>query len=251
MKLITVCVQYDDLLALTLPRNAPHFEEVVIVTSPTDRATAELVNRAVGIRTRIGGHPRLFQTDAFYRNGAEFNKGAAIEEAFDVAGRTGWFCHLDADVVLPRNFRDQVATIEPGHYYGASRRCVKDPTEWDGRDDWSSYPLPAEKDLGGFLQVFHADDPAIAARPWYPVNWRHAGNSDTWFAMKWAADRKYRLDVEVLHLGPSYTNWFGRTTARLDGTLPEGAADRRGKVKEMLRHRHRRAGFGFSKEKVE
>ena len=247
MKAITVCVQYDDLLAATLPGNAKHFDEVLIVTAPNDLATAELVNRAMGIRTKIGGLPQLFQTEAFYHNGADFNKGASLEEAFDVLGRSGWFCLLDADTVLPPTI--DVDGFEVGHFYNPRRRWCDNPRDWDGGYNWSQHRQVREVDMGGYCVFFHADDPVLQTKPWYPTDWRHAGGGDTIFNYKWDKEHKHRIETwEVLHLGPAYTNWFGRTSDRLDGTKPEGHESRAGKIQQMKNYR--RSGFGFSKEKL-
>ncbi len=43
VKGIVVCVEYDDLLTITLPRNARHLTEIVVVTSPTDLRTQQVV----------------------------------------------------------------------------------------------------------------------------------------------------------------------------------------------------------------
>jgi len=55
---ITVSVGYDDLLAITLPRNARHFERVVVVSSPDDKATAKVVASVA--------NAELFVTDVFF-----------------------------------------------------------------------------------------------------------------------------------------------------------------------------------------
>jgi len=239
MKALTVCVQYDDLLALTLPKNLRRLDRVVVVTSPADRATVDLVEN-------MPGPVYCHQTDAFYRHGAEFNKGAAIEEALDRLGRDGWIMLLDADTVLPD--RPDFRGIEPGKFYCPRRHWCLDAAAWNGSFDWSAFRVPIEKDMGGYCCFFHADDPVLATRPWYPTNWRHAGGADTIFNHKWPKDRRRRPDWHVLHLGPTYENWYGRTSPRLDGSMPAGHETRAGKIQQM--HRDRASGYGFSREKV-
>jgi hypothetical protein len=85
---LTVCVDYGDLLAVTLPRNARGFERVVVATTEADRATLDIV---ADVPNAVA-----FTTDAFTRDGATFNKGLAIEEAIEFFGREslGWLCLL-------------------------------------------------------------------------------------------------------------------------------------------------------------
>jgi hypothetical protein len=42
MKAIMVCVDYGDLLSLTLPYNKHHFEQMLVVTAPRDRETQNI-----------------------------------------------------------------------------------------------------------------------------------------------------------------------------------------------------------------
>jgi hypothetical protein len=189
----------------------------------------------------------LHRTDAFTRHGASFNKGLALEEGFDVLGRNGWICHLDADIVLPLEL--DLSGIGPGHLYVARRRLCLDPRDYTGQTDWSHWPLIPEKapfDCGAF-QLFHGDDPVLATRPWYPVDWVHAGGSDTEFNAKWPADKRHYLPFEVLHLGEPYRNWHGRQTPRLDGTVPEGAAQAREAMAAMYAARGKQ---GYEGEKL-
>jgi hypothetical protein len=210
---ITVCVEYDDILALTLRRNMRHLSECLVVTSREDDRTARVVRGVKGAR--------LFQTDAFTRDGAYFNKGLAIEETFDVLGRSGWILVWDADVLLPNVF-------EPGRLnrnvlYGAPRfQLPEGVMEIEG--DWTRWEVLADWPGIGYFQLFHAGAEALQARPWYPTDSVHAGMSDWYFTTKFAL--KEWLPYYVLHIGRREENWFGRATPRLDG-VPVPEADRR------------------------
>ena len=107
MRGIVVSVEYDDLLAITLARNARHFERILVVTSPADEATQDVAARVP--------NAEVHTTDAFYRNGAAFNKGLALEEGFERIGREGWLLAWDADIVMPQ--RMDLAGIEIGNLY--------------------------------------------------------------------------------------------------------------------------------------
>lgn len=199
MKAITVCVDYADRLSLTLPWNFVHFQEVLVITSPGDAETEGVVKSVP--------NARLYRTDAFYRNGADFNKGLAIEEGFDVLGRDGWICHLDADVALPR--RMDLPELDPQRLYLCRRRLADTVTVVPA--DWGEYEIQEEElHHPGYFQLFHSDARVLQNRPWYPVDWRHAGGSDTEFNEKWAGRQRVCLPFEVLHLGRPFQNWCGR-----------------------------------------
>jgi hypothetical protein len=235
---ITVCVGYDDYLSITLPRAMEHFDSVTVVTTEDEVWVGSVDGRSVG----------RYRTDVFYDHGASFNKGAALEEALAAIKPSGWICHFDADILLPAEM--DLSGIEPGNLYVARRRICKNPREHTGQADWSEWPLMQELypfDCGCF-QLFHADDPVLATRPWYPVHWKHAGGFDTEFNGKWPDDKRHYLPLEVLHLGEPYKNWHGRQTPRMDGTVPQTAGTARQKLDEMyaMRRKH-----GFEKEWIQ
>lgn len=224
---IVISVDYGDLLNITLPRNAPHFEKVLVVSTAHDHETAAVV---AGVP-----NAELFVTDAFYRSGAAFNKGRAMEEGFDVLGRAGWMTIFDADTLFPGVMFD--APMVPGHLYSSWRRLLLDPQDWCEDLDWGRLPRKREAEFAGFLQIFHADDPVLRSQPWYGIDWTHAGGCDSDFQKKWPDPRKIRLDFDVLHIGEPDSNWVGRATKRTDGSVPEGASDKKRKLREMFNRR--------------
>jgi hypothetical protein len=233
---LTVCVEYDDLLAITLPRNIQHLEECLVVTSTKDKRTQALAESIPRVRVHA--------TDAFYRNGAKFNKGAAIEEAFDVLGREGWILIWDSDILFP--FHVPHFRRESGCLYTARRRILEDYSQWQSHlVDWFRLPLrPDSNQFYGYFQLFHATDPVLEKRPWYGVAHTHAGGGDNYFQKRWPKSRKIRPPFEVLHLGPCDANWFGRATPRLDGQQTAEANERQRIMEKYLRFK----GWGRPKE---
>ncbi len=225
MKAITVCVDYAPLLAMTMPRNLPHLDQWLIVTSPDDGATRDLVEcyRACGERVS------LYSTDAFYRRGALFNKGLAIEEAFDALGRDGWIMVLDADIVLPEDI--SLPGERQDCLYSPFRRICRSPKTWNAARAFATYPRHPDREFAGYCQVFHAESGALRGREvWYGTDWTHAGGCDSDFQALWPDDWKIRPEWEVLHLGEPQANWAGvdpRKRDQLRGLL----AKRRGKDK--------------------
>lgn len=244
MRAILVCVDYADLLAVTLPYNRPHFDEVMVVTACGDTATSELC-------TKLGG-VQVYATDAFYRDGADFNKWLALEEALDVYGRHGWLCVMDADVLwpksLPSGFRE---SLQVGKLYTPLRRMFTDLSQPIPQEPyWRRYPIHRNvAEWAGYSQIFHATDPALGSAPWHETNWRHAGGADSFFQMKWKPADKVRPGFEVLHLGEAGVNWCGRASTYLDGSQPSGADQKRQQVRTYIAGR-RTGGGRFDREKL-
>lgn len=221
---ITICVEYTDFLALTLPFNAPWFSDTLIVTSEQDTKTQQYC---------IDNEIRCHVTDAFYRRGAVFNKWAALEEGLDVYGRHGWLCLLDADVALPRRIKPW--TPKQGFLYTPRRRIWDPPpAAIPNERTWGlNRRSLLREDFAGYCQFFHAEDTVLGPAPWHATDWTWAGGADTYFCKKWADQKKLRTPFECLHLGPPFHNWAGRTTPFLDGTEPDQAEKRKG-VRAML-----------------
>lgn len=233
LRAIMVCVDYSDLLDVTLRLNAHHFSEIMIVTSMSDYSTLDFVRRMSIRIPRL----RIFRTDAFYENGADFNKWLALEQALDEFGRHGWICNMDADVVWPSKLPH--FQLEQGYLYGPLRRMMRNvalplPPE----KDWQQFELHRNiAEIAGYSQIFHADDPALRQTPWFEINWKHAGGGDSMFQMRWPQNRKVRPPFEVLHIGENGKNWCGRSTQYLNGTFPADAAEKAKRVITYIRGR--------------
>lgn len=266
MRAIMVCVDYADILAITLPYNRHHFDEIVVVTD------YRCYNQVRSIAVESGA--QTYRTNAFYANGASFNKWAALEEALTECDyRHGWLCLMDADVIWPK----RVVVGESKEFDGlwiqhldvegsemvlkASQLCAPRRRMWESwpqrgfplstldtdypqiivsncgeverihflpqESDWSKFPLHRnEKEFAGYSQIFHADDPVLGPLPWHQIDWRHAGGADSFFQDKWPTEKKVRPPFEVLHLGPAAQNWMGRATPLADGTVPPGSEEK-------------------------
>lgn len=220
MRAILVCVDYADLLAVTLPYNRHHFDDVMVVTASSDTKSSEVA---------LANDAKVYTTDSFYLDGAKFNKWRALEEALDAYGREGWMCIMDADVLwpkhLPDSFRD---SLQPGFLYAPLRRMFTDLSQPIPQEPyWRQYPI--HRNIGewaGYSQLFHCSDPALGEPPWHQIDWLHAGGADSFFQAKWHPSRKIRPAFEVLHLGEAGQNWCGRATPYLDGSQHPESQDR-------------------------
>jgi hypothetical protein len=207
---LTVCVDYHRLLAVTLPYTLRHVDELLVITSHRDERTQHLV------RSYPDDRVRCYTTDVFYEGGAAFNKGAAIERGFDVLGRRGPMAVLDADVVLPAELPPWPEPMI-GCLWSPYRCILAEASAFRDDLDWSKLPLGLEVGNGehsGYCQLFHASDPHLAGKPWYPSTWSTAGGCDSQFSWHWPRAKRRRPAFEVLHLGPPFANWEGVDNAR-------------------------------------
>lgn len=121
---VVICVNYSDFLKITLSKNAHNFDHIVIITSHNDNEIEKITSSYSNIS--------LIKTDAFYYNGASFNKGLAIDVGFQSLKYKDWVVNLDADIVLPTNFKEkflqEANDIECS--YSAQRYNIETYEEW-------------------------------------------------------------------------------------------------------------------------
>ena len=222
---LVVSVDYADLLERTLPHSRKHFDRLVVVTTHEDAATADVA------RT---WNCDVLRTDAFYRDEALFNKGAAISEGLAMLGQHGWTVLFDADVIMPDDIA--IPNIQEGYVYSPRRRMCVDPDAWDGGMDWAQFPVyrDAEKEFAGYFIAFYSADQHAQPWPNYPTNWKMA-NCDSDFHNRWPDARKIRPSFHVLHLGQAGINWAGRST------------EARHRQRDLMRLRSRYGDLRFEK----
>ncbi len=205
MRVVIPSVDYADMLAATLPawRRLLPEADLIVVTAKHDRATFAIA-RASGAA--------LLVTDAWYRNGARFNKARALDEAFAFEERpAGEICiAIDADVHPFGAF--QPHEIGDGVLYSVDRFYVDTPATLarlvtrpelvlEERDR-----MTAGRRGPGYFQAFRArPDLTFGSYP-------DAGYYDLAFHQHFAGGVAVLEGFYVGHLGrKSGKNWSGRT----------------------------------------
>ena len=223
---VTVCVGYADFLEHALHTNLNFIDRLVVVTTPEDHDTGKLCDK-YGVD--------CVRTHAFFEDGDTFNKGRAINLGLQHLRHDGWLLHLDADVILPHNFRKmlQMAKLDPSNIYGADRLCSDSYEHWMKNRD-STVPQhqwrflvnpPASFRLGsrllhneyGWCPIGYFQLWSSSVRRQYPVVCGSAEHSDVVFAVQWARENRILLpELFVFHLAsedsPMGANWSGRRT---------------------------------------
>lgn len=210
LECLIVCVNYDDLLKITLPQTTAVLKlSPVVVTSVADKATYRVAHRHGA---------RVIQTDAFYRDDAAFNKAAALNAAVGsgLVELGGWILTLDADIFLHDGTRRIIMdeATDKSCLYGAPRIVFRSQAEWDTKDCDPRVPVWKSGEIPGYFHLFWA--PSIC-RPWYDDSCEHAGIYDSYFQGRWDGPHRRKLSCPIIHLGELGSNWFGRRTTRWEG----------------------------------
>tara|TARA_R110000868_G_scaffold14671_11_gene68025 strand:+ start:560 stop:1390 length:831 start_codon:yes stop_codon:yes gene_type:complete len=237
LRCIMVCVDYSDILDITLAYNVRKVQSVLVVTHPRDLKTIEVCKKH---------EVECFQTSVFYEREAVFNKFAALELGLDYMGRHGWLAIMDADILLPD--RMHLWTKREGNLYTPRRRMhpkmLQSVADVPLERRWRNWKYPmGNEEFAGYCQIFHASDPVLGPGPWHATNCTWAGTADSWFHQKWKDRNKVRPPFEVLHLGEAFTNWAGRVSPYADGTVPENAEKNADTHGVLLRQRRGKVGL--------
>ncbi len=224
MEAVTVCVNYGDFLAHTLPHNRKHFNNYIVVTSTTDSFTKKICDYY---------EVKCIQTDIFYQNNDVFNKGKAINEALKHLKLDSWVLHMDADIYLFPNFRTTLkgAELDKNALYSIDRLMCNSYEDWC---DFLSNPLTIydgitdkfklgtrlinQDDQGylplGYFQLWNPKNSGVYS---YDENHGKADFTDLIFSNQWARrKRKLIPDTFVVHLDSEKSkmgaNWSGRNS---------------------------------------
>jgi hypothetical protein len=105
LEAVTICVNFSDYLAETIPYNLPQIDMWTIVTTPDDVRTQRLCH---------GWGIKCLKTDCFHRDVSppRLNKSRGINYGLQNHSGAGWMLHLDADIVLPHQYRKMLENAE-------------------------------------------------------------------------------------------------------------------------------------------
>lgn len=238
LEALTICVNFSDVLAFTLPLNKSHFDRMIVVSDSVDEATKNLCSHH---------HVELVQTDAFYAADAAFAKARGINVGLSHLSRKGWVVHMDADIVLPPRTRELLEKIrlDPTIIYGIDRMMCPDWLSWVKymqkpvqQHTAQTFVIPDAFPLGARVARLHADGwlPIGFFQLWHPVGSgihdypeEHgtAGRTDMLHAMRWPREQRALIpELIAVHLegplGKGQKNWRGRQMGHFGPVLLGG-----------------------------
>jgi GTP:adenosylcobinamide-phosphate guanylyltransferase len=241
LEAVIVCVNYSDFLIHTLPQNKQHFDKVVVVTDMHDKETKNVCEYH---------HVECIQTNVFYNNGDNFNKGKGINEGLKRLGMDGWVVQLDADIYLPPLTRMILNNCEKNggfnvkSIYGIDRMMCPDYNSWIDfmenpkltHEGWvyvhtNIFPLgvriakfhTSESETGylpiGFFQMWN---PRASNVYRYPEHHGSADRTDVKMAHNFTKFNRHlipeiisiHLESESLGISEMGKNWDGRKTQK-------------------------------------
>jgi hypothetical protein len=226
---VTVCVNYSDFLAETLPWNMQHFDKFVVVTSYEDKETQELCRR-LSVECR--------PTDVMNADADPFNKGRAIDYGLGFIGGRDWIIHLDADTWLPPMTRYHLhrAGLDEECIYGIDRCLCPSYEAWRAfmgnqpvhqhdylcRVKVPPFPLGDRISLidhSGYVPIGYFQCWNGRTERRYPLHHGTAERSDVLHPLQWpSANRRLLGEIIAVHLesepAPLGKNWHGRKTRR-------------------------------------
>lgn len=222
---VVVAVGCSGDLAQTI-ENRNHFDQLVVVTSTAQH--------------EVYGHVDMVKIDLSPDDA--FNKGAYLNAGLAALDHPEWIVFLDADIVLPDNFRDFFFSHSwnPGCIYGVPRRESASPDEINNGQGNS---------INGYCQIWnplaHALRPHLDGKlPRISEAFCSAGGVDSWFYQQYPPDKRImvpELPVEHLDHGAFGDRWnggrtdpcwrqvgifFGQRFVQVGSPLPADAAER-------------------------
>lgn len=205
---ICVCVNYSDYLKETLKYNSSIFDNIIVVTTPSDQKTKDTINRYSNIQT--------VETEVFYDNNCPFNKGAGINVGLQFIKDNDWLLIGDADCIYPTNLEELIVGLDKNFLYGMRRVVVNSTAVLEDIMTGKYQPKPRlEKAMHytpGYFQLLNLSaDKFINKQIKYP-EFPTAQRVDRWFAKYnfLYNERKIIDEAFVIHLGPTTINWSGR-----------------------------------------
>ena len=210
---VMVCVDLGEQLKQTLHKNVDYFDSLVIVTTSDDTKTQEIVKQTGAT---------LVISDSCYNNGDSFNKGNMINSGLEQMELKDWVLFIDADIILPENFRNKLfdLILNPGCLYYTRRLHILDKKDY--KDCPALRLIDFSKPLDnfqpwGYFQLWNVNARSLKEfmKTKYPSCFCSAGNVDTWFQYRYPKDKKIPLcktgDFDVVHIphGDLSSRWNG------------------------------------------
>jgi hypothetical protein len=193
---ITICIDYADYLAETLPHNRPLFTTYYIITEERDTATCELA--------RAHDCVLLFTTKTHIK-GAKFNKSGMVFDAQNYVHPRhplAWIVMLDADIYLPADLWKLIDrhTLNKNGIYGLTRHVYNKHSDY-------VYGRVACIDKGdggvvGYFQLYWLKN------KFYPSWSANCSHCDLAFMNGFRIQKTFHHIC--FHFGEKHINWNGR-----------------------------------------
>jgi hypothetical protein len=223
---VTVCMNYADFLAHSVPLNMHHFDRWIIVTEPKDFHTQDVC--------KYYGLEFITTYEANLHKG-EFHKGKCVTLALNELSKTDWLLLIDADTILQPNFRDVMNRLNIDEELDKSCLYTIDRVRFESFDEWIKFYTRPSYHLGnrsrdgrfclpnfvptGFFQMWHSSTGVVE----YIHEWAECGGEDIRFSYLWPRNKRIFIpETTCYHIasGPE-CNWTGRKSKPFKIDRPE------------------------------
>ena len=205
LDVIIISVNYNDYLIVSLSNNVKVFDNITVVTSPDDLMCQKICEK-FGVNCLV--------TDVMYENGANFNKGKAINKGIESIVDPNFILLLDADIVITDKI--DIDELIDDNFYTSDRWICRDYNFYkrfiDGEIEISDIGKCENNKGLGFFQLFNINNNSIDKSKVFPEISDDAAWSDLMFRDKFT--KRQTIKNDVIHLGDPYMNWNGRRTNR-------------------------------------
>ena len=206
LELITGCVnnervKYSKFLEITLPLNKKSFDNILIVTDPSDLETQRVCKE---------NDVDYFCTTEFFANGSKFDNNRAVSAALHKLKYKDWIVSTSPDMVYPNDFREllKLDELNEENMYGTSRAFIPTYSDWLNYRHGIKKLEDFESIVGwgcGFCQIFSLNSNKLKGIPLesvFPSNGQ-ATESDIWMLRRFHPDVRNvgKLDINLIHLG--------------------------------------------------
>jgi len=213
---VTVCMNYGDFLAYSMPLNKPHFDNWIIITTPEDKYTQDICNY-YGVKFITSYSAKLYA--------GEFHKGECVTEGIAELEKSDWVTLIDADTILQPNFRQTMEILNLGDELDKSCLYTIDRVRFETFEEWMEFHShPSYNMLNrardgrfclpqfvptGFFQMWNVKETGIIQ---YIHEWMKVGGEDIRFAFLWPRNKRIFIPETVCyHIASSpECNWLGR-----------------------------------------
>lgn len=241
---VTVSVNYTDFLLYTLEENHKLFDRWIVVTDLKDKATPLICAHYKNVE--------CIQTNAFYREGASFNKYAGINEGLHLIPpeEDAYILFLDSDIVLHYETRRVLLSLEErgvitqDSIYGIDRLNIQGLKRWEQykigptvlKENWLLHTQGIEFGARlvhyyghegengrfegwrplGFFQLAHRSSFSV-----YPQDHTAADHCDLLFCRLYPRNKRVLIpEIFAIHLespkAHKAINWWGRKSVPFD-----------------------------------
>lgn len=213
LECITVSVNCAAMLRSCLANNMRHVDHMIVATTPLDFETQRVCQE-------FGA--TAFITDAFYRNGAVFDKGRAHDESLRALRFREFVLFIDVDMILHGHFRPFLCAqrLNVDVLYGADRVFVTRKEHVDLMvQNRLCGPIHANEWGFGHFQLFNMQSKWLQGKPVicrsYPTPEEPLGLDDYLFreqfgtghafidgVWNWDPTAQQKLPILTYHMGP-------------------------------------------------